>query len=511
MSGISESTPGENGREQSETQRSLQQASVALEVALSRIREVRRSLLQLSESLPAESNTPRTRSTTAYNDIRPAHNALLLSGGLQASNGLTEPRSVTSSRSPANMNRLTSVERPPLAGPDESSTFSAWPNAPDTTPRFHSLPLPNVLPPRFTRRDHGIEFRYALRRAPDTGSTAREANTPDSALDFSMHARESDRVLERLQTRRNDVSSTSALIEQQERLIRSANALLNEARQAAAAPLNTLPYSATTWLDSDGLRRSSEARNDPLLTAPRIPRQELLLRPVASPSSASRSAAIEESVDTVSGDGARVQSRPSPAPVGGIMTSMISDMPVNYTSLISDEEFSSWLIPVQDSLARDYQPLYNERPSNLDSIRVTQTTDTTVSYAEDSLPRRGWARLDADGNAISVDEEEVIERARTEQRLRALERARVSSEAPSQRRDTRTYENSGRMHRIFLDSTLDVPHALLHTFHTDVEEDITRLYVDPLPMPLASMITLPQKPDDIYVDIVVPKHTYLAG
>jgi hypothetical protein len=61
-----------------DTQRSLQQASLALEVTLTRIVEVRRSLLRLSESLPNPGSLPRFNQH--YNDIRPGHDALLLAG-----------------------------------------------------------------------------------------------------------------------------------------------------------------------------------------------------------------------------------------------------------------------------------------------------------------------------------------------------------------------------------------------------------------------------------------------
>lgn len=78
-------------QEQADTHRSLQQASQALELASNRIRQVRRSLLQLSESLP--SNESITRIGT-YDDLRPAHDALLLTGA----DGVQRPTSVRADR-----------------------------------------------------------------------------------------------------------------------------------------------------------------------------------------------------------------------------------------------------------------------------------------------------------------------------------------------------------------------------------------------------------------------------
>lgn len=62
-----------------ESQRHLYQASVALEAAYDRVRQVRRSLLQLSDTLPASNSQPRT-STLDNRQIGPSHEAIVLTG-----------------------------------------------------------------------------------------------------------------------------------------------------------------------------------------------------------------------------------------------------------------------------------------------------------------------------------------------------------------------------------------------------------------------------------------------
>jgi len=130
------------------------------------------------------------------------------------------------------------------------------------------------------------------------------------------------------------------------------------------------------------------------------------------------------------------------------------------------------------------------------------------------------ARLDADGNEISVDEEDVLERSRTEYRLRALQQRVRQSNASSQLNIARSsnvpdmisrdHNGSRRMYGSVIDSTLNVPHAPQHIAQSS-QDEMSPFYVDPLPMPLSSMIPVPRKPEDIYVDIFVPKHTCLAG
>lgn len=62
-----------------ESQRNLYQASVALEAAYDRVRQVRRSLLQLSGTLPASNSQPQTL-TFDNHQVGPSHEAIILTG-----------------------------------------------------------------------------------------------------------------------------------------------------------------------------------------------------------------------------------------------------------------------------------------------------------------------------------------------------------------------------------------------------------------------------------------------
>jgi hypothetical protein len=62
-----------------ESQRNLYQASVALEAAYDRVRQVRRSLLQLSDTLTAPNSQPQT-STFDNRQVGPSHEAIILTG-----------------------------------------------------------------------------------------------------------------------------------------------------------------------------------------------------------------------------------------------------------------------------------------------------------------------------------------------------------------------------------------------------------------------------------------------
>jgi len=64
-------------RDHAQTQNSLRQASAALEAAYRRIRQVRRSLLELSDTLPPSDSQTRISNS---NDIGPGHDAIMLAG-----------------------------------------------------------------------------------------------------------------------------------------------------------------------------------------------------------------------------------------------------------------------------------------------------------------------------------------------------------------------------------------------------------------------------------------------
>ena len=123
-------------------------------------------------------------------------------------------------------------------------------------------------------------------------------------------------------------------------------------------------------------------------------------------------------------------------------------------------------------------------------------------------------RLDLDGNEIPADEEEELERSRTEYRIRALQQARqnIATQSGGLPRSTNDQPPQRTHYGSVLDSTLNVPDARQSGSSSPLPH-APRLYVDPLPMPLASMI-IPQetrKQEAGRADIVIPTHACLAG
>ncbi|KDR85263.1 hypothetical protein GALMADRAFT_234020 [Galerina marginata CBS 339.88] len=543
---IHSSNAASSGEDRAATQRSLQHASVALEVAYNRIRQVRRNLLQVSESLPNSEALPR--STVEYNEVRPGHDALVLSGGDSEESEVDAELFGTSGR-------LLSV--PPLphsiSMTEESTTFADSGNSPGAT---HGLPsitnsleppslfrpsVGTVRPPRQPTRQQlspgDVPFFSRRGSNQDSASTARglrvaarEANAQDPTADFLAYAADLDRILVRASGPQPGSSMTSAIsnirTERQNGLQRYADS--RDAQRATPAPTGVLPSSTTSWRSPDPRRwrMRPEVRPDALQfsieASDRI--QSILNPPVTTQSSSDiprAPLAPEPGTTPLPGNTPAV----APSLYRRYHEALQSDnMASNVNIDWSDEEFISWLFPAQDhplQPSRDFPslvPQQNNRPQNPDAVRITRTTDTAVSPPENSLPRRGWARLDPDGDEISSNEEEELERSRTEYRLRALHRARQI--AAAQNNDMRSEYPYGGLYRDYngqrtlygsvLDSTMTVQ-GRRHFSNLDEGNSIP-LHVDPLPMPLVSMVTTPEcPPDDIYVEIDVPKLACLAG
>jgi hypothetical protein len=144
---LTSSLGGSSGRrpvrrsDHSDTQRSLQEASLALENAFDRIRHVRRNLLRLAETLPEPLTTGSSNSE--QDSVDPGHEALVLSGG-------------TADERDQDVSNLGTV----LLGTREVDGATSIPPRSPSPSRPHSTlavdlptPLPSVLPPRFSRQN----------------------------------------------------------------------------------------------------------------------------------------------------------------------------------------------------------------------------------------------------------------------------------------------------------------------------------------------------------------------
>ncbi|KAJ7785784.1 hypothetical protein B0H16DRAFT_1488008 [Mycena metata] len=114
-----------------------------------------------------------------------------------------------------------------------------------------------------------------------------------------------------------------------------------------------------------------------------------------------------------------------------------------------DEDPLSWLMSARErGESQDYSAFPRRRftPPMFDT-RDHFSFDTRASRAPPIIQeprRRGWARLDPDGNAIPSDEEEELERARAEYRIRsAAVRPAVASRRSQSSIDGLEHERSG--------------------------------------------------------------------
>ncbi|KIM47944.1 hypothetical protein M413DRAFT_22519 [Hebeloma cylindrosporum] len=522
--------PSNNGQEHSDTQRSLQEASAALEVAYNRIRQVRRSLIELSESLPVSG-----RAGTNYNGLGPGHDALLLSEASRVE-GRREERFVELYGMPFTMppNRnATPINEPtpPVASdlPSSENPNDSTPFPVDSSTLFQSSIASNVLPPRLSRRDLVNEAQYLQRRGPhqDPSATtrglrvaAREANA--QMTDLSTLSAEYERILA-LQ-RDFDLPNVPSLAENSARWERSTRIQRNfdprDGRRsipAASVPPPTPPLLSWRTQDSRRWRMrpevrpptrpfSAEASDRLQALSNSMMNQDMLAQPPVNVQLPSIS--TDPRIDPISGFSGSAAEPPRRYRYAMRPVDMENGLNVDW----SDEDFISWFSPAQDQYFRDFPTFLprTPRPQN-NAIRATRTTDTAASVSENLPPRRGWARLDPDGNEIPADEEEELERSRTEYRIRALERARQY--IGTTQSGGRIANNQRTHYGSVMDSTLNVP-DVRQPGSSFPQFNAPRLYVDPLPMPLASMIMsqgIIKQEDDYARDIIVPTHACLAG
>jgi len=121
------------------------------------------------------------------------------------------------------------------------------------------------------------------------------------------------------------------------------------------------------------------------------------------------------------------------------------------------------------------------------------------------------ARLDPDGNEIPSDEEEELERSRTEYRIRALYQARMSAQAAggSGTRSTHSQASYDGVTASTYNRNFRVSPVSYRT--PEFSREATSFLVDPLPMSLSEMIPLSTGGEADDHIIIVPKHASLAG
>lgn len=408
--------PSSNGQEHSDTQRSLQEASVALEAAYNRIRQVRRSLIELSESLPdtASGRSGRAEMNSNYSGLGPVHDALLLSEGSR------DERFVELYGMPLIMppNRnATPISQPiPLVasdlGSENPNDSTPYPNrsSVDSSTLFQPFVASNILPPRLSRRDlvNDAQYLQVQRRGlqHDTSATtrglrvaAREANAQMTNL--STLSAEYERILA-LQPD-FDLPSVPSFGENGARWERPSRTQRNfdprDGRRSIPTP--SLPPSTPplmSWRAQDPRRwrmrpevrppmrpLNAEASDRLQALSNSMMNQDMVAQP--PPSVQPPQISIDPRVDPMfgfSGNSAQPPRRYASHP---------DDVENSVNIDWVDEDFISWFSPAQDQYLRDF-PTFSPRiprpQNNNNAITVTRTTDTAVSPPESLPPRRGW-------------------------------------------------------------------------------------------------------------------------
>lgn len=408
-------------QEHRETQRSLHEASTALETAYNRIRRVQ-SLLQLSDSLP-NADTSR-RFDHDLDSIGPGHEALLLSAN-QSDNGMDFDDSVDAGFSSLSIERpdtLSNFESRRRNGVTRPSRATSPANA--NQPVFPSGSYPSTAQnmSSFRPTDSLNESRFPQRYGTneDSASTtrglrvaAREANARTSVID------QMDRNVEllhgptheRLPRHAEESSSPYVANDTPSRLSRNP-----EFRRMA--PLSPILAASSTMSPPSASWRALETRRWRNL------RQDA--RQTARPMSYDRLDAYPSFSNVVNND---FMSQPSSTTPHSLYLAdqrnrrfptvsehfrlyqealiddhplaqrnrRFGDIPGNFNA-DWDADFVPWFLPTpRPDLHQQYRdplPLpsrYNGQQHD-DTTRVTRTS-TNISPPEDSLPRRGWGAL----------------------------------------------------------------------------------------------------------------------
>ncbi|KAF8213644.1 hypothetical protein K438DRAFT_1804372 [Mycena galopus ATCC 62051] len=479
---------------QPDTQRSLRAASAALQAAYRRIRQVRRSLVELTEPLPPSPES-------LFDDIGPSHSALLLTASPEASDN---DEAIDLRRIRAN---LAAVDRQSQQYLDRYAPGS-W-----TDHQASNVELPRPRRHQPAIRRSMLESQLARRRElynSDDPATflgrrvaAREAAGPSRAADSPQHqpsdpilrAVEMERELIHLratnQQRRTDPGVVVGPRTDASRaeIIRAARSLDMESVRAAHRqqtgtniPVHPRPppnprrwraYRAAaveTRQNSNSTQPPASAHPDSRLSVlsnfsvQNLPTPTSALsrdRPLLFEEPLSYTGQRRESADIVE------------SPIGSERSYFIhrrvnadgDELVHNINLEWDDEDPLSWLMSARERGETQDHSAYRRR--RFAAFDAYERGDPRAPRVVPSLPehrRRGWARLDPDGNAIPSDEEEELERSRAEYRIRALYQSRASAAAVTSRVERRAQ------------SSVDVP------LHPDADALITRTYIDDYPV-----------------------------
>ncbi|KAJ6574012.1 hypothetical protein DFH09DRAFT_1078939, partial [Mycena vulgaris] len=465
-----------NGQGQAD---SLRAASAALQAAYRRIRQVRRSLVELTEPTPISD----LDATYLSGNIGPGHSALLLSTSpVDESSDTDDAIDFQSLRS-----NLAAVDRQTQDYLDRFAP-SSWsdhhPNA--FTPEHPRVQLPspsspaeplqqNTLPRR-SMLETQLRARRELLNSDDPATLSadasllvnsrpvRSAEQPSasaSPTDPALRAVEMERELIHLRAlthqRRTDPGLNRVDAMSRSEIIRAARSLDMESFRAGRQQPSNIstnvpihprpPPNPRRWRAyraAAETRQSSSSTQSPASAHPDRDRLSILsnfsVQNLTTPTSA-----ITPTPDSVA------TRETAESPIGSERSYFIhrrvnadgDELVHNINLEWDDEDPLSWLMPSRERSVSD-MPDYSAFPRRRYGPQMFDGYERNEplrgSRAPPPMPeprRRGWARLDHDGNAIPSDEEEELERSRAEYRVRALYQARASAAAVTSRAERR--------------------------------------------------------------------------
>ncbi|KAJ3575911.1 hypothetical protein NP233_g775 [Leucocoprinus birnbaumii] len=154
-----------------------------------------------------------------------------------------------------------------------------------------------------------------------------------------------------------------------------------------------------------------------------------------------------------------------------------------------------------------FQPLSGESTTASSSAAPTQSTSSSEApNSGDPAPRRrGWARLDLDGNEIPSDEEEEFERLRSDSRMRATRRAQALASIAQSAGITLPIPATPPPQEPTIYQSIKPPVVLRHDPSLSYPAD----FVNPLPMPISEMVDTGKTPK--HKPLLLPRHAIMAG
>ncbi|KAF7306495.1 hypothetical protein MIND_00440800 [Mycena indigotica] len=502
------------------SQQSLRAASTALQAAYRRIRQIRRSLDLSNDSMPSP------------DPMGPNHSALLLTASPIEDEGSDAEDGIDFSDRQAR-------DYPPFSWSDHQPV-------PPPPPRSRGLQLPSpspstseplYMPLRFGLGSHAPPRNQSIMDDAATllgrNVAQREAAGPSSRplVDPGF---EHEMVQWRNITRRTDPGTSASRVDALSRseLMRNARSLDTEPphpRQQLANISTNVPHAwppRNRWrvYRPNETRQGSNSVQSPSSAQPRprpppTDRLSLLsnfstMQNLATPTSTlsrDRPLLFEEPQSYINSRRGSREMFESPAERNYFIHRRLNadgdELVHNINLDWDDDDPLNWIMPMNHM---NHPPNPRRRRQR---YRITNTRDLIPTPPSPEPRRRGWARLDQDGNAIPSDEEEELERERAEYRVRAMQQTREANpDAWSlATRPTVSHDEDGQLSRVprvhlnagpgvvlpprtgygsVLDSVLAVDNrrsraSRVRNIPTDVPYGSAEPFVvNPLPMPL---------------------------